>query len=236
MSLEARARAERALQHGAARAAACRACAIGSLRRNNVYGEGDASAALMLVGEGPGETEDRLGRPFVGRAGELLEKMLAAIDLAREDVYIANTVKCRPTVQGERGPRNRAPEPAEMANCRPFLDEQIEIIRPRILLALGAPAAKSFLGPNYAITKQRGRWEQGPLGIPLFVTFHPAYVLRQTGGELTAVKRLVWNDLLAVRARLDELTSHAEPHSHAEPVEAQAARQVALFEPEGVVE
>lgn len=227
MSLEERARRERALQLAAARASACRACAIGAQRRNNVYGEGDPLADLMLVGEGPGDTEDRLGRPFVGRAGELLEKMLAAIELAREDVYIANTVKCRPTSQGERGLKNRAPDPAEMANCRPFLDEQIEIIRPRVLLALGAPAAKSFLGASYAITKQRGRWERGPLDIPLLVTFHPAYVLRQTGGELTAVKRLVWDDLKAVRTRIDELAAKNE---------AAAARQVGLFEADPVVE
>jgi DNA polymerase len=91
-----------------------------------------------------------------------------------------------------------------MANCRPYLDEQIEIVSPRIILALGAPAARSFLGPKFAITKQRGLWFEGPAGTPLLATFHPAYVLRQTGGELTAVKRLVWDDLKAVRAKLDE--------------------------------
>ncbi len=202
--LEERARRERLLAAEAAGAAACRKCAIGSQRRNNVYGEGDPCAHVMVVGEGPGETEDLLGRPFVGRAGQLLEKMLAAIGLAREDVYICNTVKCRPTEPGLRGPKNRAPEPQEMANCRPFLDEQIDIIRPKVLLALGAPAAKSFLGRDFQITKMRGRWYEGPLGIPLMVTFHPAYILRQTGGEMTAVKRLVWADLKAVRAKLDE--------------------------------
>ena len=159
----------------------------------------------MVVGEGPGETEDELGRPFVGRAGQLLDRMLAAIGLPRADVYICNTVKCRPTLPGPRGPRNRAPDAEEMANCRPFLDDQIEIVSPAVILALGAPAAKSFLGPDFAITKMRGRWYGGPREIPLMVTFHPAYVLRQTGGEIEAVKRLVWNDLKAVRARLDEL-------------------------------
>ncbi len=208
--LEERARRERLLAHAAGIAAACRKCEIGSQRRNNVYGEGDPCAPLMLIGEGPGETEDLLGRPFVGRAGQLLEKMLGAIGLAREDVYICNTVKCRPTLPGPRGPKNRAPEPGEMANCRPFLDEQIDIIRPRAILALGAPAAKSFLGNDFQITKMRGRWYDGPLDIPLMATFHPAYVLRQTGGELTAVKRLVWADLKAVRAKLDEPVETAE--------------------------
>jgi DNA polymerase len=198
------ARADR-LAREAAAAAGCRRCAIGSQRRNNVYGEGDPCARLMVVGEGPGETEDELGRPFVGRAGQLLDRMLAAIGLPRTDVYICNTVKCRPTQPGPRGPRNRAPDPEEMANCRPFLDDQIEIVAPAVILALGAPAAKSFLGPDFAITKMRGRWYTGPREIPLMVTFHPAYVLRQTGGEIEAVKRLVWNDLKAVRARLDEL-------------------------------
>lgn len=202
--LEERARRERLLAKAAGVAGACRKCAIGSQRRNNVYGEGDPCARLMIVGEGPGETEDMLGRPFVGRAGQLLEKMLAAIGLAREDVYICNTVKCRPTEPGPRGPKNRAPEPVEMENCRPYLDEQIDIIAPAALLALGAPAAKSFLGRDFQITKMRGRWYEGPLGIPLMVTFHPAYVLRQTGGEMTAVKRLVWADLKAVRTKLDE--------------------------------
>lgn len=202
--LEERARRARLLERAAGVAAACRKCEIGSQRRNNVYGEGDPCAALMVIGEGPGETEDLEGRPFVGKAGQLLERMLAAIGLAREDVYICNTVKCRPTEPGPRGPKNRAPNPTEMANCRPFLDEQIDVIAPRAILALGAPAAKSFLGRAFQITKMRGRWYDGPNGIPLMVTFHPAYVLRQTGGELTAVKRLVWDDLKAVRAKLDE--------------------------------
>ncbi len=202
--LEERARRARLLELAAGAAGACRKCAIGSQRRNNVYGEGDPCARLMVIGEGPGETEDLLGRPFVGRAGQLLDKMLGAIDLAREDVYICNTVKCRPTLPGPRGPKNRAPEPLEMANCRPYLDEQIDIIRPRVILALGAPAAKSFLGRDFQITKMRGRWYDGPQQIPLMVTFHPAYLLRQTGGELTAVKRMVWNDLKAVRTKLDE--------------------------------
>jgi DNA polymerase len=205
LNLDERGRRERLLADGAADAGACRKCAIGYDRRNSVYGEGDPLARLMVVGEGPGETEDRLGRPFVGRAGQLLDKMLAAIGLAREDVYIANTVKCRPTMPGPRGPRNRAPEPEEMANCRPFLDDQIAAIAPAAILALGAPAAKSFLGRDFQITRMRGRWYAGPNGIALMASFHPAYVLRQTGGDIEAVKRLVWTDLKAVRSKLEEL-------------------------------
>jgi len=204
VSLADRSLRERRVANAAAVVARCRKCAIGETRRNAVYGEGDPSAALMVVGEGPGETEDRTGRPFVGRAGELLEKMLAAIDLAREDVFICNTVKCRPTLVDGDKLRNRAPELVEMANCRPYLDEQIDIVRPRVILALGAPAAKSFLGPKFAITRQRGQWFEGPQEIALLATFHPAYILRMTGGELNAVKRLVFEDLKAVKARLDE--------------------------------
>ncbi len=199
-----RAEREQALEHARAVVGACRLCAIGSTRTNAVYGEGDPMAALMCGGEGPGETEDRLGRPFVGRAGELLEKMLAAIGFARADVYIANTVKCRPTMDLGHRLGNRAPTPDEMKNCRPYLDQQIEVIRPRVILALGAPAAKSFMGERFSITKQRGQWHDGPLGIPVIATFHPAYILRQTGGAMTEVKRLVWSDLKAVRARIDE--------------------------------
>lgn len=205
-------------------AGACRKCAIGYERRNNVYGEGDPCARLMVVGEGPGETEDQLGRPFVGKAGQLLDRMLAGIGLARGDVYICNTVKCRPTVPGPNGPRNRPPDPEEMENCRPFLDEQIEIISPAIILALGSPAAKSFLGRDFQITRMRGRWYVGPRDIPIMVTFHPAYILRQTGGEIEGVKRLVWADLKAIRAKLDE------PSIPAVEVAVAEVRQASLFE------
>lgn len=190
---------------------ACRKCAIGFTRTNAVYGDGAASARLMLIGEGPGATEDRTGKPFVGRSGELLTNMLAAVNFSRGDVYIANTVKCRPTLAESGRLKNRPPTLDEMANCRGYLDEQIEILRPAVILCLGAPAAKSFLGKNFVISKQRGQWFEGPHGIPLTVTFHPAFILRQTGGSLTAMKRLVWDDLKAVRDRYDGCAPLAEP-------------------------
>lgn len=221
---EERARRGELLAQGAAAADACRRCAIGYERRHNVYGEGDACARLMVVGEGPGETEDQLGRPFVGRAGQLLDRMLAAIGLPRGQVYICNTVKCRPTTSGPNGPRNRAPDPQEMENCRPFLDEQIEIVAPEVILALGSPAAKSFLGRDFQITRMRGQWYCGPRDTPLMVTFHPAYILRQTGGEIEGVKRMVWADLKAVRAKLDE------PPPSPVTVDAVDAKQTSLFE------
>jgi uracil-DNA glycosylase family 4 len=204
VSVAERARREQLLANAAAVVERCRKCEIGAQRQHSVYGEGDPCAQVMVIGEGPGETEDKLGRPFVGRAGQLLDRMLLAIGLQREDVFICNTVKCRPTLDDGVRLRNRAPLPEEMANCRPYLDEQIDIVSPRAILCLGAPSAKSFLGPKFSITKQRGLWFEGPRGIPLMATFHPAYILRMTGGELDATKRLVWNDLKALRAKLDE--------------------------------
>ena len=215
MSLEERARRQRGLDRAAAIVAGCRKCEIGATRRNAVYGEGDPCAALMVVGEGPGETEDKLGRPFVGRAGELLDRMLLSIGLPREDVFICNTVKCRPTLDTGQRLANRPPTPDEMRNCRPYLDEQIAIVRPRVILALGAPAAKSFMGEKFSITKQRGQWFEGPEGIPTIATFHPAYILRQTGGAMNEVKKLVWADLKAVRVRLTQpVTAPAQPEQH----------------------
>src|SRR5271154_3875565 len=172
MSLAERAARDKTLATAARVVEACRLCTIGSTRTHSVFGEGDPCAPLMCVGEGPGETEDRLGRPFVGRAGELLEKMLAGIGLPREDVFICNTVKCRPTLDEGGRLRNRAPEPDEMRKCRPYLDRQIAIIRPRAILALGAPAAKSFMGEKFSISRQRGAWYEGPGGTPVIATFH----------------------------------------------------------------
>jgi uracil-DNA glycosylase len=183
----------------------CRRCGIGSTRTKVVCGVGDPASPLVIVGEGPGESEDRQGEPFVGRAGELLTRMLAAIDLRREDVFITNTIKCRASAQVGGRIANRAPMQEEMANCREYLDRELEIVQPGIILALGAPAARSFLGPGFSITRQRGMWFRGPNGCDLIATYHPAYVLRLTGGNINAVKKLVWADLLAVRAKLDAI-------------------------------
>ena len=157
------------------------------------------------------------GEPFVGRAGELLNKMLGAIGLRREDVFITNTIKCRATNDENGRVSNRAPAPEEMANCREYLDRELQVVSPKVILALGAPAAKSFLGRDFSITRQRGIWYPGPFGSDLIVTFHPAYILRLTGGEIGRVKRLVWSDLLAVKAKLDAL---AHPAAQTESQEA----------------
>ena len=155
-----------------------------------VPGEGNPSARLMLVGEGPGESEDLSGRPFVGRAGELLDKILASMDAPRDTVFIANVVKCRP-------PRNRAPLPDEREACRPFLRRQIELVRPNVILALGSTAAEALLGVKKPLIELRNRVHQWD-GIPLIVTYHPAALLRNPNW-----KRPAWDDVRIARQLLD---------------------------------
>jgi len=169
----------------------CTRCRLHEGRTRIVFGDGNPDADLMFVGEGPGAEEDRQGLPFVGRAGELLTAMIEkGLELRRGDVYICNIVKCRP-------PGNRTPLADEAATCRPFLDGQIAAVRPRVIVALGKPAASLLLGRDVAITRMRGHW-QDYRGIPLMPTLHPAYVLRQYTEEN---RRNVWNDLKAALER-----------------------------------
>jgi DNA polymerase len=165
----------------------CKLCTLG--RKQVVFGVGSPKARLMFVGEAPGEDEDRQGEPFVGRAGQLLTKIIEAINLTREQVYIANVIKCRP-------PGNRNPEPDEVAECEPFLFQQIAIIQPRVIVALGKFAAQSLLRTVEPITRLRGR-EFEYRGATLIPTFHPAYLLRNP-----PAKREVWEDMKKVRAIL----------------------------------
>lgn len=170
----------------------CVNCHLHQSRANTVFGEGSDDADLMFVGEGPGVDEDAKGRPFVGRAGVLLDKQIGAMGLAREQVYIANIVKCRP-------PGNRVPTPDEADHCRGYLDRQIEIIAPKVIVCLGATAAKYLLGDmKLAITRVRGQWRVYR-GIDLMPTFHPAFLLRQYTPDN---RRKVWDDLKAVLERL----------------------------------
>ncbi len=169
----------------------CTRCGLCSSRKTIVFGDGNPQADLMFIGEGPGEQEDRRGVPFVGRAGELLTQMIErGLEIERSEVYICNIVKCRP-------PGNRNPLPDEVSSCRPFLDGQIDAIRPKVIIALGKPAASLLLGRDVAITRIRGTW-YSYRGIPLMPTFHPAFILRQYTPEN---RRLVWEDLKAALAR-----------------------------------
>jgi DNA polymerase len=169
----------------------CQLCKLGRSRTNVAFGSGDARARLMVVGEGPGEEEDKQGLPFVGRAGQLLTKMLASVGFDRErDCYIANVVKCRPE-------RNRNPEPDEVAACSPYLVRQIELLRPKVILALGTFAAQTLLQTRDSIGKLRGRIHRY-YGVPLIVTYHPAALLRNP-----AWKRPTWEDVQLARRLLD---------------------------------
>lgn len=182
---EALAAQERALQ-------GCRNCKLCQARKTVVFGSGNPRAELVVIGEGPGADEDAQGKPFVGRAGQLLTRMLAAVDFSRDDVYICNTVKCRP-------PGNRNPEPDELAACAPFLAAQLGVLQPKVILALGSVATQALLATKESIGRLRGRLH--PYGSAVLVpTFHPAFLLRNPGPEY---KRMAWDDLKLARREYD---------------------------------
>ena len=164
----------------------CRRCALAESRTNTVFGVGNTDADWMIIGEAPGAEEDRQGEPFVGRAGKLLDQMLLAIGQSRDRVFIANILKCRP-------PNNRDPQPDEAAACRDYLERQIALVQPRIVLAVGRIAAQSLLGSDEPVGRMRGRAHELD-GIPLVVTYHPAYLLRSP-----SQKRKAWSDLCLAR-------------------------------------
>jgi uracil-DNA glycosylase family 4 len=188
------------------RVSGCTKCAhLASSRTQTVFGVGNPHAEIMFIGEAPGADEDQQGEPFVGRAGHLLTKIIKAMGFAREDVYIANILKCRPDMPpGSFG--NRTPTPAEMQTCRPYLVEQIDIIQPKILVALGAVAVEGLLGARGTMRELRGRWHSYH-GTPLMITYHPAYLLRN---QSPSEKRKVWEDMLQVLERLGKPTSERQ--------------------------
>jgi DNA polymerase len=178
------------LERIARRIAACRRCGLAETRTRTVPGEGSARPRLMVIGEAPGADEDASGRPFVGRAGQLLTRMLAAIGLSREDVFIANVLKCRP-------PGNRPPAPDEVASCKPYLQEQVALLEPPLILALGNHAVRALLAADRGISHVRGRLQRTPEGWRVMPTYHPSYLLRNP-----AAKKEVWEDLKKVAAEL----------------------------------
>ena len=179
------------------RALACVKCPnLASSRKNVVFGVGNIDAELMFVGEAPGADEDERGEPFVGAAGQLLTKIISATGLSRADVYIANILKCRPDTPGQAY-GNRKPTPVEMATCIPYLHEQIDLIRPKVIVALGGVALEGLLNKS-GIMKLRGQWQEYR-GTPLMPTYHPAYLLRN---QAMAEKRRVWEDMLAVMEKI----------------------------------
>ena len=170
--------------------AACTRCLLHAGRTQTVFSRGTGSSGVFFVGEGPGEDEDRQGLPFVGKAGQLLDKMIAAMGIGRDEVWVGNVVKCRP-------PGNRKPEPDEMAACKPYLVEQLGLLEPKVIVALGATAVQGLLGVTMGITRIRGQWRLWQGKVPVMPTFHPAYLLRNP-----AAKREVWDDLQAVLKQL----------------------------------
>lgn len=170
----------------------CEKCLLRAQCTQTVPGEGDAHARLMLIGEGPGEQEDRQGRPFVGASGQLLEKMLGAIGLGREQVYIANIVKCRP-------PHNRQPLEEEAQACLPYLRAQVGLVRPRVIVLLGATAARYTISRDIRITRDRGKWIEKK-GVWMMPTYHPSALLRDP-----SLKRAAWADMQAVRDKLAQI-------------------------------
>ena len=176
----------------------CRRCPLAGQRTNTVFGEGNPDADLVFIGEAPGAEEDKQGRPFVGRAGEMLTKWIAAMGLRREDVYIANVIKCRP-------PNNRAPAAEEVQACWDTLVRQLRIIRPKVIVTLGNPATHALLSTRVGITRMRGQWQDLPLpdpelaGVKVMPTFHPAYLLRIYNADS---RGKVWSDLQAVMKEL----------------------------------
>jgi uracil-DNA glycosylase len=181
------------------RVSGCLLCPhLASSRRQTVFGVGDPNADLMFIGEAPGADEDAQGEPFVGRAGQLLTKIIAAMGFAREDVYIANILKCRPDTPGASS-GNRPPTINEMQTCLPYLATQIEVIQPKVLVALGATAVEGLLGFRRTMRELRGTWHSYQ-ETPLMITYHPSYLLRN---QLNTEKRKVWEDMLLVLERLE---------------------------------
>ena len=188
-----------ALEPIRARVAVCVKCPhLARTRTQTVFGVGNPDAELMFIGEAPGADEDRRGEPFVGRAGQLLTKIIETMGFKRSDVYIANVLKCRPDMPpGSSG--NRPPTPVEMQTCLPYLAEQIDIIQPRVLIALGATAVEGLLGTRGVMRELRGKWHSHQ-DTPLMITYHPSYLLRN---QAPSEKRKVWEDMLQVLERID---------------------------------
>lgn len=177
----------------------CEKCSLAKSRTNTVFSDGVPNKKLLLVGEAPGYWEDIKGKPFVGKAGQLLDKIFASVGFSREkDVYICNVLKCRP-------PENRNPLPEEIVACREFLDAQLEIIKPKIILLCGKFALSSFIDTPLGITKMRGKWYDGPYGSKMMPIFHPSYLLRNDSREKGSPKWLMWQDIQEIKRYYDTL-------------------------------
>jgi uracil-DNA glycosylase len=191
----------------------CCRCDLCATRTQVVFGEGSPAARVLIIGEAPGEQEDKAGHPFVGRAGQMLNSLLEEAGIAREDIWLTNTVKCRPTKQEGRRVANRPPRVPEIKACAIWRTGELDIIKPRVVCCLGAVAAKAMMGRDVQMTLERGQWLPFPLpidgmeGSEVIITFHPSYIMRQEGEALERIRSQALADLIAVAARLNESAS-----------------------------
>lgn len=194
-----------------AKAMNCQACELCETRTNVVFGEGNAVTPLVIVGEGPGANEDATGRPFVGRAGQLLDQVLRENGITRKHVYICNVVKCRACVIEGSSVRNRPPATSEISACLPWLQQQLEIIKPIVILCLGAPSANQIIHKDFKMTRERGMWFETPYARYAMAALHPAYVLRQHGEEFEQARASLVGDIAAARAKVIEAKKEPAP-------------------------
>lgn len=188
----------------------CTRCGLSETRKNVVFGEGNPESPLMIIGEGPGQNEDATGRPFVGRAGALLDEALAACRIGRQHVFICNVIKCRACIFENGRTRNRPPATDEIETCTPWLERQIEIIRPSVILCLGAPSAKFIIKKDFKMTKERGTFYPTKYAKCAIAALHPAYILRQAGTTYDGGKSLLIADIEAARKKVVELKKEPE--------------------------
>lgn len=202
----------------------CTSCGLAERRRNVVFGEGNPKSPLVLVGEGPGDNEDKTGRPFVGRAGKMLDEALADNNLSRNDVYICNTVKCRACDWSTGKPVNRPPTPEETQACRQWLIPQLGLIEPMVILCVGAPSAKNLIKKDFKITKERGKYFPTEFARTAIATLHPAYVLRNIRADSDGGYSLIVSDIAKAWAAAQKLRAQG-----AKPVGESAEEQRSLF-------
>ncbi|MCS6776408.1 MAG: uracil-DNA glycosylase [Chloroherpetonaceae bacterium] len=188
----------------AARASRCTACNLAHTRHTVVFGEGNPEAPLMLIGEGPGQNEDATGRPFVGRSGTLLDECLRANGITRKHIYLTNIIRCRACVVEGGRVKNRPPTPDEIAACHPWLVQTLEIVRPLVILCLGAPAASVIIHKNFRMGQERGQWFETKYARYAMATWHPAYILRLEGDAYEAARRALIEDIAAARRKVIE--------------------------------
>jgi DNA polymerase len=203
-------RAGETLADVTARAQGCQACPLWELGGRTVFGAGPANAPIVMIGEAPGEQEDRQGLPFVGAAGRLLDQALAAARLDRAVLYLTNVVKHRPWVQQGNRRKNRAPKTSEIKACRPWLEAELTLLRPPIVVCVGAPAAREILGKDFKLTQQRGEWYSTPAIPHVLATLHPAYVLIQPPETIDALRATLFADVARVAERYRELQAKGE--------------------------